>query len=223
MIKQKKGGIPGQPPQLTVRQENGDMKTITDKNDLRLLGTNLQQNIIWNNHLEKAIFPSVRRQFGTLKTVSKMLPMESKKILAERLLISKMLYVISQWGGTGTSQITTAQRLLNKMARWISGMGRKTKTMDLLRKLGWLSMKEQIRLHSIVQMWKIINLNKPEPIREKIQVTDTNDIIIHPTRLQFSQNIFTNRAAHDWNQMPQDLKLNKNLPNCKRKLKTWIL
>ena len=74
MIKQKRGHTTGEPPQLDIITETGDQKTIRDKTELRLLGTNLQKNLGWNAHLEKgkkAIFSAMRKLFGNLKLLSK--------------------------------------------------------------------------------------------------------------------------------------------------------
>ena len=38
-----------------------------------------------------------------------------------------MIYIITQWGGAGHSQITAVQRLQNQIARWITGQGRRVK------------------------------------------------------------------------------------------------
>ena len=133
-----------------------------------------------------------------------------------------MLYVITQWGGAGPTQLTTAQRLQNKMARWITGHGKRTKISILLEDLGWLSMREMEKIHSITQMWKIINLKKPETIREKLEVTTDSKIQIRPPRLQSTLNAFTWRTADIWNQMPLELRELKSLPSFKRRLKKWI-
>ena len=118
MIKQKRGRLQGQSPQLEVTTDSGEQKTIIDKRELRILGVNFQHNLGWKAHLEtgvKATFPAIRKLFGNIKHLSKMLPQESKKLLVEGLLLSKLTYAISQWGGAGPTMVKTAQRLQNKL------------------------------------------------------------------------------------------------------------
>ena len=119
---------------------------------------------------------------------------ESKKLLVEGLLLSKMWYIISQWGGAGASQLTAGQRLQNKLARWITGQGRRTKMTSLLAELKWFSIREMARIQSIVQVWKIVHKNKPEIMKEKLQMNDELEFQIPQTRLQFTRNSFTIRA-----------------------------
>ena len=52
MIKQKKGRTGGEPPHLIVKTQTGEMKTIKDNKNFRVLGTHLQQNMSWQNQLE---------------------------------------------------------------------------------------------------------------------------------------------------------------------------
>ena len=101
MIKQKRGHTLGEPPHLEVLTEEGNIKIINHKKEMIILGTNLENNMSWMSHLErvnKVILPATRKLFGSLQLIGKMLPRESKKLLAEGLLINKLVYVISQWG-----------------------------------------------------------------------------------------------------------------------------
>ena len=103
MIPQKKGKLNGSPPHLIVNTREGEMKRIVDSKYFRVLGTNLKQNMSWDGHLEKgpkSVMPAVRKQFGILKLMSNFLPRKSRKLLSEGLVLSKLQYLISQWGWT---------------------------------------------------------------------------------------------------------------------------
>ena len=104
MIKQKQGRTQGDPPHLIVenKEKPGELIKISDSKCFRILGSNLQSNITWKMHLEsgkKAILPAIRKQLGKLKQLGKQLPSHTRKTLAEGLLLSKFVYLISQWGG----------------------------------------------------------------------------------------------------------------------------
>ena len=145
MIKQKRGRLHGQSPQIKVTTEIGERKIIIDKKELRILGVNFQHNLGWKAHMEtgvKATLPAIRKIFGNIKYLSKMLPHESRKLLVEGLLMSKLIYAISQWGGAGPTMIKTAQRMQNKLARWTTGLSRRTRNSTLLETLNWFSIQE---------------------------------------------------------------------------------
>ena len=60
MIKQKRGRTPGSPPKLTVQLEDSTHKTIRDEKFCRVLYLNIQDNLMWQSHLEagsRALLP----------------------------------------------------------------------------------------------------------------------------------------------------------------------
>ena len=102
MIKQKRGRTPGIPPELEVENARGQMETVRDSMHCRVLGATIKNNMTWIGHLEsadKAVLPEVRRNLGMLKSLGRKLPMNCRNTLARGMVISKMTYLISIWGG----------------------------------------------------------------------------------------------------------------------------
>ena len=125
-------------------------------------------------------------------------------------------------GGASGNYLTSAQRLQNKIARWVTGQSKKTKIVKLLEECGWLSIREMARYHTVVQLWKIVRLNRPLILTEKFNLTDDNRILTTIPRLQFTYEGFRWRASDQWNQLPDDLRGIKSLPAFKRRVKVWI-
>ena len=237
MIKQKKGRNKGEPPQLVVQLPAGNdstaipphppgQKVIREGKELRILGVNIQQNMGWQSHLEKgrkAVLPAARKQFGALQQLGRMMPESSRKLLAEGLIMSKLSYVITQWGGATDNYILTVQRLQNKVMRWITRSGRRTKIKNLLEETGWMSIQEQIRMQSLTQMWKILRLSRPEIYTGRMNITDENYIITKVTRLQFTEHSYLYRTSKDWNLLPDELRETMTLPTFKRNLRKWTM
>ena len=227
MIKQKRGKTPGEPPHLIVENQSkpGEMLRIRDSECLRILGTNIQPNISWQKHLEggkKAVLPGIRRQLGQLKMMGRQLPRASRKILAEGLLMSKFIYLITQWGGATENYIGAAQRLQNKMARWVTDARAKTRISTLLEDTGWLSIRELTVYHSLLQCWKILRLQKPENMVEHLTLDENNFITTPEPRIQFTLAGFRWRVTRDWNSLPADIRTQRSLPIFKKAVKSWI-
>ena len=103
MVKQKRRITPGEPPKLVVRNPKLQMEEVLDSKYCRILGANLQNNHNWETHLEtgnKALFNEVRKNLGMLKFIGKQIPMECRNTLVRGLVIIKINYLISMWGGT---------------------------------------------------------------------------------------------------------------------------
>ena len=115
MVKQKRSRLKGEQPSLSIQKESGESTTILPKKHIRLLGINLEENLAWNSHLlhgEKAILPALRKQLGALKHISKEIPMKSRRTLANGLIVSRILYGITIWGGTYETNIRKMQAIL---------------------------------------------------------------------------------------------------------------
>ena len=102
MIRQKRGRIANNPPELEALNDKDEIEIIKCKDDARILGMNIQKDLTWNAHLEtgsKALLPSLRGNIGSLRNCTKMIPQSSRNILARGLINSRLMYLISIWGG----------------------------------------------------------------------------------------------------------------------------
>ena len=226
MIPQKKGKTPGQPPGLLVEEEQGRMKEIRDKGMCRILGVNIQGNMTWTSHLEsgdKAILPKIRKQLGALIHQGKKIPKSVRKTLATGLILGRLQYVIAIWGSTSDSQIRKAQTLLNKTARWVTGLNRRTRISRLLEAVGWLTIKEMALLQGCTLLWKILHLGKPAHLRERIKLEDDWSVTMERPRLRFSERCFKWKTCRTWNLLSEDLRKETELRLFKKGLKVWIL
>ena len=102
MVQQKLRWVRGAPPQLSVTKQDGTLKVISASNSVRLLGGNLDKSCSWKHHLslgEKALLPSLRSKIGALAHIAGNIPMKCKLLLANGLILSKIIYLIPMWGG----------------------------------------------------------------------------------------------------------------------------
>ena len=126
-------------------------------------------------------------------------------------------------GMDNRKHVTSAQRLVNKVARWVTGCGKATRITSLMEEVGWLSIQELTLQHSLVQMWKILYFRKPEGIREKITIEEDLHITTRAPRLQFTKNSFISRTVQEWNTVPLEIRQIKNINSFKTNIKKWIL
>ena len=140
MIQQKKGKMIGIPPSLIVKQDNGEDKVVKDSKYTRILGANIANNMLWNYHLEsekKALLPQIRKQLGQFKHHGRLIPLSSRKMIANGLLKSKLNYLMSQWGSADDTHIGKVQIVLNSIARWVTGKDKRTRIKTLMELTGW--------------------------------------------------------------------------------------
>ena len=125
MLKQKRSRMKGSPPTLTVGSGQQE-EIISTTSECFLLGGTLQYNLSWQAQVEtgmNAVLPQIRAKLGALKYCCKNLPINSKKLLATGLIISKLIYLLPVYGGTCKKYIDKLQVVQNNAARFVTGHG----------------------------------------------------------------------------------------------------
>ena len=164
MVRQKRVNIPGFPPQLTVVKPDGSIKVIETKEQCRLLGANINRDATWKHQIElgdKPVLKGLRSVIGALSHVSVHMSVKYRLLLANGLFMSKLLYLLPMWGNLPQKDSKKFQGLMNKCARMVLGCSRKTRTRKLMEGCNWLYFRELVSHHSLIQLYKIVNYNKP--------------------------------------------------------------
>ena len=226
MVHQRESKSTGEPPKIPVQLENGDFKDLKAAKECVILGATLHKNIQWQSHImssKDSLLSTLRKRIGRLKYLGRNIPWRSKKLLAEGLVISKLLYVLPLYGGTYKSYLSKLQCILNTAARFISGSGRRTKTIELMRKIKWLSFKELRDYHSLLFMWRIVRLQAPGHLATKIMIDNEGLVTVKFPRLQNTAMGFRWRTAWLWNNLDREIRVQTSYVVFKRSVKNWIL
>ena len=226
MVYQKRIRAVGVPPSLQTLDKNGNPIIVNDSSECRILGLQIQNDLSWRAHLEgneKPLLAGLRQKLGQLKHLGKSIPTKGRLLLINSLLISRIIYTIPIYGGLQEIHARKIQTIMNNAARFISGAGRRTQTRKLMTKCNWLSFRELVKYHSLVQLWKLVKLRKPEILASKFQLSDDNFIRNQNPRLQIVGRNFRWRSIQDWNQLSQEVRDSTKLSIFKSGLKKWIL
>ena len=226
MIGQKRARTPGNPPTLSERDADRTMKIIECQQEVRLLGATLTDNITWTAHIEtgeEALLPAIRKTLGILKHIGRAIPTKSKKILAEGLIVSRLRYLISIWGGTSERNLSRTQALLNNTARLITNKGRRTSTIELMTLCNWLTVGEMSQHSSLQLLWKTIRLGAPKAMKDKFLLNQDNTVSTQEPRLLHTSWSWRCRAANLWNCLPDHIRATQSLPKFKSLTKNWIV
>ena len=126
-------------------------------------------------------------------------------------------------GGSNKIYLKKAQVILNSAARWCTGLGRRTRTNQLMAKTGWLSIKEQVKISTLVFTWKLVHFGKPRRLLERMTLTQDLEIQVEIPRLKFSEQCLRWRAANLWNGIPGILRHITTIASFKRQIRRLVL
>ena len=230
MCKQKRGRIRGNPPTLAVQTlvEGAIVeKIITDTETCRFLGANLQNNQSWRSHImtgKRAIIPTIKKQLGAMYRLRDFIPQKSRLILANSIIISRLVYIIPLWGDATNNYLRKVQAVINWGARFVTKKHKRTRTITLMEECRWLTVWELIEFHSVIQLWKILKWKIPTAIYREYHID--NDWIISTImrpRLQMTSKCFKWRIVKKWNDLSQDLREIDTISIFKKLLRKFII
>ena len=102
--------------------------------------------------------PASIKELRALWILKRNLSFKSRKMTAWGLLVSKLLYAIEVWGPASTEKrLNQMQALQNTIMRWVCDARRGTRTRDLLRMTGMLSVRQllmyRVLMVGLVGLW----------------------------------------------------------------------
>ena len=156
--------------------------------------------------MRRLFSPVLRSIIGRIKFISSSIPTRSILLLANGLVISKILYLITMWGGLSNNDCRKFQTVLNTCARVVTKKPRKTRTRTLMEECKWLYFKELVTFQSLLMMWKLVILKSPHYLSKTVQLNQDNRIVGQNGRILLVRNSFIWRTTVDWNSLPEYLR-----------------
>ena len=152
-------------------------------------------------------------------------------MIANGIVMTKFTYLIQLWGGTSEYLLTFLQKLQNRAARMVTKLGWHTPVKTLLIQCGWLSIRQLVVYHSLVQIYKSKQNQRPLNLYNKISKQ-----FPHNTRLSAGDSIkqdqiplsklgqlnFSCRAVQLWNKLPVSIRQAPSFAVFKCNLKKWV-
>ena len=149
-------------------------------------------------------------------------------MVANGVFMSRLVYLIVLWGGAKQYLLKAVQVQQLAAARTVCGNGSwRWSRRKLLAKVGWLSVKQLVFYHTVLQVYKTLKTGKPKPLFQSL----SSD---YPYRTRSSasgqirqddsfsvQTTFKYRAMQYFNSVPASIRVGSTA-TVRRKLKEWI-
>ena len=198
----------------------------------KLLGGQIHQSLKWNQHLaegKSSLLKQLTSRNNGLKKISINAKFSTRLMVANGAVHSKLVYLITLWGGAQqyllkalqVQQLTAARTVCGFQSRWWSRR-------RLLQKVGWMSIRQLVEFHTMLQAYKTITTQKPRLLHASLTSSfpyRTRGAASGQIRLRdgtSSNKTFMHRAMVSYNKVPADIKQGSH-PTVKRKLKQWVL
>ena len=209
----------------------------------KLLGGIIGQNLKFTEHIqdhEESMLKILNNRLNALKKVSYAASFKTRKMIANGIIISRMLYLIPLWSGCEKYLMNSLQIVQNKAARVVTKCGKRTPVKTLLKQCGWMSVAQLSVYHSLLLAYKILSTRSPQYLYEKLcgnQITpyyktrfvenqsQNRNITLGPDSQaegDMARRSFKYRVTNQWNSLPVEIKQEENVKKFKRKLRKWV-
>ena len=161
----------------------------------------------------------ITTRINALSKISRISNFKTRKMIANGIVMSKLIYLIQLWGGSPKYLICLLQKLQNRAARLVTKKNIFTPIKVLLTQCGWLSVHQLIIYHNVLQIYKTKSSKRPGYLYEKFskefgantRLANRNLIRIDKViKTDLGLKNFTHLAAEQWNGLPEDI---RSLPN----------
>jgi hypothetical protein len=108
---------------------NTQAETILPSKSEKLLGGIIKQNLKFTEHIQdndESMLKTLNKRLGALKKVAKSASFKSRKMIANGIIMSKLIYLIPLWSGCETYLLNSLQVVQNKAARVVTRCGKRT-------------------------------------------------------------------------------------------------
>ena len=147
-----------------------------------------------------------------------------RKMLAEGLFNSVIVYCLPVFGGMELGDMKEIQLLQNKAARLVCRAPPRSNRSDLYEKLGWLTINQMVCYYTLISLFKIRSSNDPEYLAKQLNNSGRNGRIkTNNPRLTMVSNSFCYRGPRQWNSLPSAIQNQVKLGPFKKLVKQWIV
>ena len=212
--------------ELAEKDEHG--KRITSKENVTLLGLNINKHIDWNWHIllaPKSLKKMLQTRINSMRITTRHFSMAAKLTIANGIFMSTLTYMINVWGMGRKSDIMKIQVLQNQIARYVTGDALRTNTETVLKKCSWLCVNQLICLHSLCLMWKVVHRGSLGALRQCIEITESRTLgklRVRSIYINLACKSWEHYACMWWNRIPESIKMSQSITSFKSQLTPWI-
>ena len=200
----------------------------------KLLGGYISCDLTWNLNIrdhEQSLLKIITSRINALSKISKIANFKTRKMIANGIVLSKLIYLIQLWGSCNQYLLNTLQKLQNRAARLVTRKNIYTPVRDLLKQCGWLSVKQLVVYHDLLLVYKTMSTKRPSHLFNKFsqscgirtRVTGTAGIMENgKINSEFGKKKFSYRAVKQWNELPPSVRLSPTLSTFKLSIRKWI-
>ena len=200
----------------------------------RLLGANMTNDFLRKTHLrdhKKSLISTLKTKNNALSIICHYSSFIVRKMLANGLILSHIIYHIELYGGCSEELLSAIQVQQNRAARMVCKLPWRTRTNTLLNQMGWMTVRQMVAFYSLMTLFKTRKSGQPSyihnlislPFNIKTRLACTGGIR-DPRNLQsrIGMSSFIPRTISLWNSLPEGIRMEESPAIYSTKLRAWV-
>ena len=200
----------------------------------KLLGAMVSDDFTWNAHIrdvDSSLFRTLVCRVNALAKISSSASFKTRKMIANGIVMSKLVYLIQVWGGCHNYLIHALQLVQNRAARLVTQLNRYTSVNKLLQQCGWLSVHQLVQYHILLLVYQVKHEKKPTYFSDKLNLEFNRETRLATSggirrcgtnKFSRTQSGFISKGSQYWNVLPFEIRQSKSKTSFKVKINEWI-
>ena len=208
-------------------------KLLTNKNNIKILGVILSSDLSWESHTHTVI-NSLRHRYRSFNRSSKLLTIDSRKLLYNATIASRLNYCDIIWDNCNINNSNKLQTIQNRCVRTILNTAPGVSSGPLFEELTWLRLKDKRKLHKCVLFHELLLGRGPAELCEELEQwknrgthvtrgTANGNLSLPSHRTNYISKSFYYETAKFWNTLPLNIRAIKNRTSFKERLHNFMV
>ena len=123
----------------------------------KLLGAIISNDLGWNQHVKdhkNSMFKILTSRVNALSKLCRVSDFKTHKMIANGIFMSNLTGLIQLWSGCSEFLLTFLQVIHNRAARLVTRLSLNTRMDELLKQVGWLSVRQLGVYHSLAKKFE---------------------------------------------------------------------
>ena len=201
-------------------------KCIRFVNSAKNLGVYFDSTLSMDVQVQKVVSSC----FSTIRLLSRIkhfLITEQLQLLVCSLVLSVIDYCNILYYGMSNENLKKLQSVQNSAARLACKVNiyDRVPSEELFRRLHWLKVRERIAYKVLVVVHKCVYGNAPSDVKDLVRFSQSNrtkKLEVRPCLGEMGNRAFSVCGPRLWNCLPTELRMNGNMEDFKKKLKTYL-
>ena len=221
--------------QKLQRLENRELHIVINNHELecvaqtKCLGVVIDNTLSFKFHVD-AVVKSMKQKIGMIRRIKHLFTADQLSTLYWGFVMPHAMYCSTVWSSKSEGNYNTINKLHKRAAYIVSGSTWQTPSEQVMRDLGWKTLKEIFHKSIACMVYKCVNGIAPQILSDRFCRNDdvslrhtrsTDRLLLRPPlcRTQFYQNSFIYAGSITWNSLPDDYRNSDSLAIFKMYLK----